>query len=283
MWTRALKFARERGLPTERYYTKPNAPQCFTKRFLRYLDAYAAFIKRYAVGIDLYANVDVISNAELTWQSQQYLEQEHKLSPVPVIHFKTDMKWLKHYLEQGYEIIGLGGLVKARNPTPWIDRCFHIICDNPKRLPSVKVHGFGISNFDAFVRWPWWSVDSTTWQAVGAFGGILVPPYVGGKPSFKKPPYIMKVSDDSPGRKKRRQHFYNLTKTEQDIILRWLDYLNVPLGKTSPDGEILEHGVTNHHCGRRIVNLRYFKMLENSLPAWPWPFQVKQRKGLWPC
>lgn len=283
LWTRARKFSKEHGLPIERYYTKAKAPDRFTKRFLKYLDSYAEFIKRYAVGVDLCANVDIIGNAELTWQSQQYLEKEHGLSPVPVVHFKTDVKWLRHYLDLGYELIGLGGLVGAKNPTPWIDRCFHMVCNNPERLPCVKLHGFGLTTFDALLRWPWYSVDSTSWIAAGSFGGVLVPPIVRGEFSFKKQPYVMKVSDDSPTRKKRGQHFHTLAKAERNVIQRWLDHVKVPLGSNGPDGEIIEPGVTNHYGARWMVNIQYFKMLEASLPEWPWPFRIQERKGLWGC
>src|SRR5690606_5885633 len=69
-----------------------------TREFKEKLDEYANFIKKHMKEYNfLYANLDVIGNPELTWRNQKYLEEEHNLSPIPVIH-KGDIKWLDFYL-----------------------------------------------------------------------------------------------------------------------------------------------------------------------------------------
>ena len=72
LWTRAAKWAKENGL---------DEPWGFydTEEFWSYIDGYASFIKKNHRGIDLYANVDVIPNPELSWRNLRYLEDEHDL------------------------------------------------------------------------------------------------------------------------------------------------------------------------------------------------------------
>lgn len=242
--------------------------------------AYVKFVKDYQVGIDLYANVDVIPNPDLTWRNQQWLE-EQGLKPIPVVHYKTDLKWLKHYVDKGYELIGLGGLVGSTAQDSckgWIDRCFDYICSASDRLPRVKLHGFGVTNYELLLRYPWWSVDSTSWTKIAAYGGILVPQKRGGKFVFDVQPYIMKVSLDSPDRKARGKHILTLTKEERRIVKEWLSQINIPLGKMEGE-EVLEHGVMTRHSERKAANLLFFEAMRASLPEWPWPFRSKRPKG----
>lgn len=251
-----------------------------TPLFWRYMKRYVRFVKKYKIAIDLYANVDVIGNAELTWRNQQWLEKRG-LEPVPVVHYDTDpkLKWLKHYINKGYELIGLGGLVSNMG-TPacrkWIDNCFEYICNNPERLPCVKLHGFGVSNFRLLVRYPWWSVDSTTWIKVGGYGNILVPHKRKGEFTFKVDPYIIAVSTKSR-KMEGGLHYLNLNPVLQAIIKEWLEYIDVPLGKG--DGEKEEdRGVTNNRYARVKANLLFFEKLRDSIPEWPWPWNPKRKR-----
>ena len=86
-----------------------NVPFFGTSEFWEYVDAYAAFLKKYKNCFDLYANCDAISKPEKTWEVQQYLENEHGLLPVPVVHSGEPRRWVRHYLERGYEYLAFGG------------------------------------------------------------------------------------------------------------------------------------------------------------------------------
>lgn len=243
-------------------------------------DSYAEFVKKYAVAIDYYANVDVIPNPELTWRNQQHLESKG-LTPVPVVHYTTDLKWLAHYIDLGYPIVALGGLVGSTSQDEcraWIDRAFDMVCDAPDRLPKVCIHGFGVTSYDLLLRYPWWSVDSTSWTKVGAFGGILVPHKRGGKFIFTEQPYMIPISKDSPATKIRGRHFSTLSRAEKQVIQEWLDLIGVKLGKMEGE-EITEFGVMTRHTERRVANLYFFELMRKSLPQYPWPFNSVRRKG----
>lgn len=273
--TRAKVYAKEHRCGPWDFYDTPEHWQ--------YVDDYAGFIKKYRIAIDLFANVDVIPNPELTWRNQKYLEEKHGLTPVPVVHYRTDLKWLRKYLDAGYEMIGLGGLVGSTSQSEcraWIDSCFVLTCDQPSRLPRVKLHGFGVTNYDLLIRYPWWSVDSTTWTMVASFGGIIVPHKRGGKFVYTEAPYTVKVSKDSPNNKEIGRHYSTLTRSEQMIISEWLDLIGIPLGR--PDGEMNGEGdgVMVNHSMRRAANLLFFERLVEALPKWPWPFHSSRPKGL---
>lgn len=270
LWTKAAEYHKEHGGDEWAYYD--------TDEFWEYIDSYAAFIKEYKVAIDLYANVDAIPNPGLTWRNQKYLEKKHGLSPVPVVHYPTNTKWLKRYMNAGYKIIGLGGLVGSmmkKSCQNWIDECFDIVCDTPNRLPKVKIHGFGVTSYKSLLCYPWWSVDSAAWDKIASFGGICVPHKRGGKFVFNTPPYIMKISMESP-QAKTRSHFLTLSQGERDIVKDWLKFIDIPIGKLDKKGEVKEKGVVTFHVYRRIANLLFYDMMVKSLPEWPWPFRMKE-------
>ena len=270
LWTKAAEYHKKNGGGRWDYYD--------TDEFWEYVDAYAAFIKKYKVAIDLYANVDVIPNPELTWRNQKYLEKKHGLTPVPVVHYPTNTKWLSRYIKAGYKIIGLGGLVGStmkKSCQSWIGECFDIVCDTPDRLPKVKIHGFGVTSYRFLLRYPWWSVDSAAWDKIASYGGICVPHKRGGKFVFDVPPYIMKISMESP-QAETRHHFLTMCQAERDIIKDWLAFIKIPIGKLDKKGEVIEQGVVTFHVYRRIANLLFYDMMVKSLPKWPWAFRAKE-------
>ena len=253
-----------------------------TDAFWAYVDAYAAFVKEHLDVIDLYANVDVIYHPQKSWEVQRYLEDEHGLSPVPVVHYGCPLKWVDKYLNAGYAILGVGGLGQGATKetyTAWADRLFAFICPRPSMLPTIKTHGFAMTAYDLMLRFPWWSVDSATWTKVGAFGGIMVPHKRGGQFVFDVQPYIIAVSNDSPSNKQAGKHYQTLSKADRAIVAEWLELIDVPLGKSKADGTVIEYGVCNRHSERKIANLLFFERLRAWLPAYPWPFKATVVRG----
>jgi hypothetical protein len=254
-----------------------------SRAFRKYLDAYAEFLKANAGAFDLYANVDVIFNPELSWKAQKYLEKEHGLSPVPVIHYGTSLTWFDKYLEAGYEILGVGGLGQeaTRNAyRQWADKVYHHLGRGNGGRPCVKTHGFAMTSFDLMKRYPWWSVDSASWAKAAGFGAIYVPLVRKGEFSFDRPPEAIAFSHRSGAVKVLGKHYRTTTRTRQAEIDRWLEEIDVPFGVITPDGTIKEDGASSQYALRALANARYFDRLVKSLPAWPWPFTIKPKKGL---
>jgi hypothetical protein len=302
LWTKAKRYAEEHGGGPYDFYD--------TAEHWEYLDAYARFVKKHKAGIDLYANVDVIPNPELSWRNQRYLEKKHGLTPVPVVHFRTDLSWLARYAGRGHELIALGGMVgqPAAEVREWLDRAFAAVCPPPGRLPTVKLHGFGITNYDFLIRYCWWSVDSASWTKIGAFGGILVPHRRGGRFVFFDKslnplrPYIIKVAlesskkdrENGAGRRGRGlagsghhrdrkieggRHYNSISPAERRVVRLWLEEIGVPFGAVGSDGAAEEFGVCSRHSERKAANLYFFERLRAALPEWPWPFRHTPRRG----
>jgi hypothetical protein len=272
------------------------------------IDEYIAFIKENESSIDLYANLDVIGSAQGTWQNQVYIEKAG-LNPLPTFHYGEDIKWLQRYLSKGYDYICLGGMVpiSTRDLKFWLDDIFsNYICDS-SGMPKVKVHGFGLTSFPLMMRYPWYSVDSTSWVVTGRMGSIYVPRKKGGEWVYNENSWKIAVSNQSPNKKEAGAHIDTMSPGEKQIILDYIEEKGYCLGKSEyrmefqdyklQDNEkwaqkkpssktekrkleiILEDGISNRYQLRDEMNIIYFLDLEKSMPEWPWAFKMKQQKG----
>jgi len=255
--------------------------------FRAYCDIYAKFMKLFAGRDITFATVDAIRNEELSWDIQKYFEEEHGLYPMPIVHGGTAARYLHRYLEEPkkYPLIGFGGLAGGVRPfIKWVDESFADVCPKSNNyLPLVKVHGFAVTSWEYMIRWPWWSVDSTSWIKYAAYGWILVPPFSKGSFRYDLPPLQLNMSrkptprmhrsirnkGKSP-RQQRDNHYDNTTKFVKEQTDRWLAHLKIPMGAFEKE-EIVEEGVSSSFQARAIVNLHYFKNLEESMPPWPVP------------
>jgi hypothetical protein len=130
---------------------------------------YARWLKENMSFIHTYANLDVIGDAEKTWDNQKRLEDEG-LQPLPAFHTGEDWSYLERYIES-YPYIALGGLVpfaKGRTPVymAWVLKCFKMAKDR------AVFHGFGVTSWEALKAFAWYSVDSTSWGSGFRFGVI---------------------------------------------------------------------------------------------------------------
>jgi hypothetical protein len=268
----AEKYAKEKGVPVKTYYDSPE--------YWKYVDNYAEFVKKYKRGIDYYANVDVIGDPVLSWRNQKYLEEKHGLSPVPVYHISEEYSWYYKYAER-YDYICIGGWAATNGnkeqKTKWIDRCFRIVCDS-KSIPTKKLHGFGITSWKLLIDFPWFSVDSTSWIQLGAYGVILIPHKRHGKFTFSLDPIRLSVSLDRP-RENGLLHYMSLSKSEQRIVREWLDIIGMEYGELAADKKTpIKLGVICNSGQRKKANVLTFQKMADSLPEWPWPMKPTKDK-----
>jgi hypothetical protein len=197
---------------------------------------YIDFIKDHINEIDVYANLDVIGNAEDTWRNQMIMEKEG-LDPLPVYHSMFEpISWLRKYIDAGYKYIGMGGIAgtgfKTEALVQVLDKCFEMICDTPDRKPCVKIHGFGMTSLSMMVRYPWYSVDSTSWVQTGRFGSVYVPRKKNGKFVYDDNTWKISVSNQSNSQQDAGQHFNTLTNMEKKIIQEYFDSKGFIMGKS---------------------------------------------------
>ncbi len=281
------------------------------------IQEYIAFIKKHEDIIEVYANLDVISKgassadkklaAEQTLENQKNMEKAG-LSPLPVFHVGEPFQYLEHYIQK-YDYVALGGMVGRPKKTliPWLDTCFgDFICDK-HGLPKVKPHGFGLTSLPLMLKFPWWSVDSTSWVATGRMGSIYVPRFRDGEWIYDENSWKISVSSRSPDTKEAGKHISTLSPRQKEIILDYIHAKGYVMGKSRfekmpqshelQDNErwaekkpkdktairlleiIEEPGISNKYQLRDEMNIIYFQDLERSLPEWPWPFKRKAIKG----
>lgn len=132
------------------------------------LKTYARFLLDYRDYFTIYANLDVIRDAEKTLHYQRILEEEYGLSPLPVFHVNEDWRYLDYYLER-YRYIALGVAGSPHHSyLPWLVKCFQIAGNH------AVFHGFGITTWEVLCAFPWYSVDSASWSAGVRYGRVPV-------------------------------------------------------------------------------------------------------------
>ena len=274
-----------------------------TDAFWKYVDDYATFIKKNAKKIKIFANVDVIRNPELSYKVYKYLINTHKLNPLGVVHFNTDLKWLKKYMEDS-DYIAIGGLgqkTSINTYVPFADSVFKMISDK-EGYPTHKIHGFAITSPMLLHRYPFYSSDSTSWVQYGRYGAISMPRTKNGKKDFKRSPLFLYVSLRAVASSKiLGKHFNTLTKIEQDNVVAYIqekglkfgvsEKKRIPIDQELKENESLikkfktdklievikEAGVSNNNFMRDIFNANYAIDLANSVPEWPWKFKYTKQ------
>ena len=134
------------------------------------LAEYCAYLHENEEWIHTYAALDVLTpgapedGAKLSWENYRYMRKQG-LHPMPVYHYGEDISWLYRMLDDGCDYIALGGTAILGNKvaaSAWYSNAWsHLV--NAKGEPVVKVHGFGEGNMSIVRRFPWHSVDSSTW------------------------------------------------------------------------------------------------------------------------
>jgi hypothetical protein len=178
------------------------------------ITAYCDYIKsnidilRKEDGVVMASVLDGIGDPLKTWQNQLEMERQGAM-PLPCFHFGEDTRYLDWYVER-YPYITIGGMVGKTSAqlATWLDRIWerHLI-DGAGR-PKLKVHAFGITAVPIMERYPWFSVDSSSWVQSTAFGTIVHPKWG-----------ALSVSEKSPSIHDAGRHIFNLSKIEQQVVL----------------------------------------------------------------
>ena len=139
---------------------------------------YSKFIKSYTLtwkkktqSIN-FINLDVIGDAEKSWENQHKLEKLN-VNTIPVIHHEG---FKKKHLEKAYkeyDYFAVGGLVgkKRTQILMFLDYCFrHIFTYVKKGNKLPKIHLLGVASDKILYRYPAFSCDSTAFMKVNKFG-----------------------------------------------------------------------------------------------------------------
>lgn len=219
------------------------------------IDEYIAFIKKYKDQIKTYAVLDDINSAEQTAKNQKYMESKG-LKPLPCFHYNEREEILKWYIDKGYEYMALGGMVPISTPNLmiWLDHIWDKYLTNDDGTARIKVHGFGMTSLDLLKRYPWYSVDSTSWVMTGRFGSV-----------FCNLGSFTKVTISEKGDQQDGAHWSQLTAHDQENIRNYFKGLGYTIEELASD-----------YKKRDEVNIIYFLNLEKELTKNPPRFKKRQ-------
>ncbi len=267
------------------------------------INSYINHIKKFKDVLTVYANMDVIGDAEATWENQ-YKMEDAGLTPIPIYHpISDDIKYLIRCIDN-YDYFAIGGI--AHNPsqslrTRVLDNCWRYICDK-NGYPTRKVHGFGLAAPSLMMRYPWFSVDTSSYMDYGQYGIILIPRKIYGKYNYDMPPVKVFITHRSPKKAEDGKHFESMTIAEQKAVLDYLKLKNIKLGisefkkvekgyKHQKGVEVYANkertmievprveGVSNTNYYRDLINFYYYLDIAEQCPEYPWAFKpIKTNK-----
>ena len=249
------------------------------------IDEYCAFIRANIELIEVYACLDAIPGvpgrsatareridaAETSWANYLYMVGEG-LDPLPVFHYGEDFKYLERILDYGCDYVGIGGLVGIPSAMrrAWLDRVFIRITDDAG-LPVVKTHGFGMTSVPLIFRYPWYSVDSTTWIKITANGAVYLPAVdAAGEFVFDQVPMMVTVSTRNPKQAAGGKASNTMSPAMREILDRWL----VICGKTHDE-------VASDYYHRAVCNVTYFRMVSEAKQVHPFKRDRLTSSSLW--
>lgn len=183
---------------------------------------YARFIKEYEdiflvdEGVPMIAGLDVIGSGDAadTYENVRKLWAEHGIKSIPTFHAGEDERWLDYYANN-FEYIALGGVAQVATSQMiiWMDRVWERYLTDGAGRPKCKVHGFATTSIPLMERYPWRSVDSSTWVQIASYGGIWVPELNN---------IVLKVSSGSPEKHEHGKHITTLTEIERQYVEQML-------------------------------------------------------------
>ena len=202
------KYVNEIRKAGKKVFLDSGAFSAFTKGVRVDLPKYCRYIQENADIIDCASVLDSIGSAQGTYENQVAMERLGT-KPLPCFHYGEDERYLQYYLAN-YEYITIGGMVPISTPQLrlWLDRIWNDYLIDGSGRPRIKVHGFGLTTMPLVERYPWYSVDSSSWVQSASNGSIIIPGLG-----------MVAVSGTSPARKQEGRHFTTMTPQEQEVIL----------------------------------------------------------------
>jgi len=198
----------------KKVFLDSGAFSAFTKGVEVDLPAFCRYIHDKADIILFPSVLDGIGDPLKTYENQKRME-DLGAPPLPCFHYGEDERYLEYYIEN-YEYMTLGGMVPISTPQlhHWLDRMWGEYLTNPDGTPKIKVHGFGLTSAELMVKYPWYSVDSSSWVQGAANGNVFFPD-IG----------MIPISSQSYMRKNFGQHFTTYPQAWQDHLRERIEAL----------------------------------------------------------
>lgn len=218
------------------------------------LDAYCDYIRRNSDILTVSSVLDGIGDPLQTYKNQAAMEARG-VSALPCFHYGEDPRYLEHYVAN-YPYITLGGMVPINKEqlTYWLDEIWNKYLTDADGMPRLKVHGFGLTRVGLMERYPWYSVDSSSWVQSAGRGGIMIPGYG-----------TVFISDNSPSAKEEGRHFNTFSPIERKAIQEAIESRHFDVQR-----------LKQTYLARWTFNMLTYGELTDP-DAKPKPFQIKQK------
>lgn len=238
--TRLVDRIRESG---RQIFLDSGAFSSFTQGVDVDIDKYIDYCIENQDFIEVASVLDAIGSAEDTWRNQKYIESRG-VQVLPCFHYGEPEAALEYYV-QNYEYITIGGMVPISTPQlrVWLDRIWGAHLTNPDGTPKLKVHGFGLTSVPLMSRYPWYSVDSSSWVQLGGMGNIFLPEFG-----------TIAVSEHAPQRKEPLKHVDTLPPPQRDVIVGYIEELGFNLER-----------LRKEHLSRKCFNMVTYGRLGEAL------------------
>lgn len=172
-----LKLCQRYGYNEGSLLLDSGAFSCFTLGVKLKLSEYSLWIRQQrgdtVPWVKFYSALDVIGDADLTWRNLKIMEKDG-LKPRPVIHYGYTDKQIVRVVDE-YNTFSIGGVVPLLRGSQrgelyrFLD---HVVSKAVKRWSTPVIHGFGISVPSILVRYPFDSVDSSSWLAGARYARV---------------------------------------------------------------------------------------------------------------
>ena len=247
----------------------------WTKKTEINLDNYCNWCLENIDYIDYVVNLDVIPgsfgeknlpqseidrSAKKGWGNYEYMLSKGipKEKLIHIFHQGEDYKWL----EKMVAAMDYIGLSPANDRTTnqkidWLDSCMKYVTDD-KGHPIVKFHGFAVTSLKLMMRYPWYSVDSTSWVMTSRMGSVYVPIFRNGEYVYDENSWKVCVSEKSPNVKDAGKHITTFAPQARNVICNYFKLKGFTLEELASD-----------YMKRDELNIIYFNDLEKTFPEWP--------------
>lgn len=218
------------------FFLDSGAFSAWTRQETLDIQNYMAYIKENISQLDVYVALDDISSYETSLSNYEVMLKKD-LFPLPTYHYGEPSWVLEEYLKIT-NYVALGGIAKLSKQLrlKWLDEIFIKYPD----VAKVGFHGFGIQDIEILQRYPWKSVDASSWHVIARYGGIYSP--------FG----CIKIN-----RKVKYHELRWITPESDEKIKKWIDSLgcNYIVAQENSNQGTIE---------RYKINLAYFESLSNN-------------------
>jgi len=211
------------------------------------IEAYADYALKWQDKVSYIVNLDVIpakpgvkpDREEIERSASKGYENYHYLISrgipkeklIHVFHQHEDKKWLiKMVHEDKMPYIGLSPAndMNVTQKMHFLDYCMPYVTDSTGKA-IVKFHGFAVTSYELMKRYPWFSVDSSTWAVAGGRGEMFTPMHDSdGNYDFTVAPRKLSISQIGG----KADHYKNLSddSNRKRYLEDYLKSVGVPIG-----------------------------------------------------